>query len=88
MPKMEIRIGMGGEGEGSEEMSDYEEGFYDCKDQMIAAVGMHRLKASDAEAARNELLKLLDKVECEGMDQAPPSRPSGAGMADSESEYD
>lgn len=90
MPKMEIKIGLGGKGDGDGEMSDYEEGFYEAKDRVVAMLGMANLKATDAESARNEMLKLVEKMECEGMDQAPPSRPSGTGMSedDGESEYE
>lgn len=86
MPKMEIRIGLGDKGEG-EGMGDYESGFYEAKDRVIAMLGMANLKATDAESARNEMLKLVEKMECEhGENEGPPSRPSGAGMPDAESE--
>lgn len=83
MAKMKITIGLGKMGgDDGGEMDDYESGFYDAKDQIVSLVAMHKTKGVDAKTAHDEILKLIEGVECEGMDDGPPSRPSGAGMAE------
>ena len=86
MAKMKITIGLGKMGD-DEPKGDYEQGFYDAKDEIVSLVAMHRTKGVDAKTAHDEILKLIEGVECEhGDNEAPPSRPSGAGMSEDEGE--
>lgn len=88
MAKMKITIGLGKMGgDDGGEMDDYEAGFYDAKDQIVSLVAMHKTKGVDAKTAHDEILKLIEGVECEhGDSEGPPSRPSGAGMAEDDGE--
>lgn len=79
MGKMKITIGLGKIGEGDDKgMDDYEAGYYDAKDEMVAAIAMHPAKG-DGKTVRDQILKMIESMECPSEDEGPKSRPSGAG---------
>ena len=75
MAKVMIKIGGGDE----PEMGDYEAGYYDCKDEVVAAIAMHPAKG-DGPTVRDSILKMVEAMECPSADEGPKSNPSGAGM--------